>query len=154
MIYGVGADIVEIKRVLRACQREGFLRRTYTENEISEAFGDSGIDISLLDLHTSEAAEKKAAGTKPKGAMAKNAKLKRLATDFAAKEAVSKALRTGFRDFGPADIECLRDELGAPYIVLHGRAAELSGGLGISRIHISLSDTGETAAAFAVAEID
>ena len=151
MIYGVGADIVEIKRVLRACQREGFLRRTYTENEISEAFGDSGIDISLLDLHTSEAAEKKAVGTKPKGA---KAKLKRLATDFAAKEAVSKALRTGFRDFGPADIECLRDELGAPYIVLHGRAAELSGGLGISRIHISLSDTGETAAAFAVAEID
>ena len=78
----------------------------------------------------------------------------RLASDYAAKEAVAKALRTGFRSFSPGDIECLRDELGAPFIVLHGEAKRLAASLRISRIHISLSDTDEAALAFAVAEID
>ena len=36
------------------------------------------------------------------------------AGNFAVKEAVSKALGTGFRGFWPSDIEVLRDELGNP----------------------------------------
>lgn len=35
---------------------------------------------------------------------------------FAAKEAVSKALGTGFREFSLTDIEILNDSLGKPYV--------------------------------------
>ncbi|MCI8372015.1 MAG: holo-ACP synthase [Lachnospiraceae bacterium] len=76
----------------------------------------------------------------------------RCATHFAAKEAVSKVLGTGFRSFTPKEIEVLRNELGKPYVVLYGRALELSRSLGIERIHISLTDTKEYAAAFAIGE--
>lgn len=36
---------------------------------------------------------------------------------FAAKEAISKALGTGFREFSLTDIEVLNNELGKPYVV-------------------------------------
>ncbi len=118
MIYSIGTDIIEIKRVLRACEKESFKARVFSERELKEA------------LHKPE----------------------RLASDFAAKEAVAKALRTGFRGFGPIDIECLRDADGAPYIELSGGAKELSARLGIVKIHISTSDTGNLAVAYAVTE--
>lgn len=35
---------------------------------------------------------------------------------FAAKEAISKALGTGFREFSLTDIEVLNNELGKPYV--------------------------------------
>lgn len=34
MITGIGVDLIEISRVLKACQKEGFLKRCYTEREI------------------------------------------------------------------------------------------------------------------------
>lgn len=34
MITGIGVDLVEISRVVRACQKEAFLKRYYTEREI------------------------------------------------------------------------------------------------------------------------
>ena len=77
----------------------------------------------------------------------------RLASDFAAKEAVSKALRTGFRSFSPRDIECLRDELGAPYIRLYNGALRLSEEKKKKKIHISISDTEALVSAVAIAEI-
>ena len=39
------------------------------------------------------------------------------AARFSAKEAISKALGTGVRDFNLTDIEILNDELGKPYVV-------------------------------------
>ena len=80
-------------------------------------------------------------------------KISRLAGDFAVKEAVSKALRTGFRGFGPWDIACLRDEKGAPYVLLYGGAGELSESLGIRQIHVSITDTDTQVMALAVAEM-
>ena len=50
----------------------------------------------------------------------------RLAGTFAVKEAVSKALGTGFRSFGPREIEVLRDDLGKPFVRLHGGAKKLA----------------------------
>jgi len=41
---------------------------------------------------------------------------------FAVKEAVAKALGTGFRGFFPCDIEILHDKNGRPIVRLHGRA--------------------------------
>ena len=44
-----------------------------------------------------------------------------LASRFAAKEAVMKALGTGIRGVGWKDIEIKRERGGPPYIQLHGR---------------------------------
>lgn len=76
----------------------------------------------------------------------------RLAGTFAVKEAVSKALGTGFRSFGPREIEVLRDDLGKPFVRLHGGAKKLAEELAIQQIHVSITNTAEYAAAFAVGE--
>ncbi|MFQ8841687.1 MAG: holo-ACP synthase [Clostridium fessum] len=64
-----------------------------------------------------------------------------LAGDFAVKEAVSKVFGTGFRGFGLLDIEVLRDELGKPWVRLHGGAKKLADSLKITRIHVSITNT-------------
>ena len=74
------------------------------------------------------------------------------ATHFAAKEAVLKALGTGFSGgIGPRDVEVAHDEKGRPVAVLHGRAQEFAAQKGIEEIHISLSRTHDTAVANAIA---
>lgn len=72
--------------------------------------------------------------------------------NFAGKEAVSKALGTGFSQFFPKDVEILREENGKPYINLYGNAKEIANELGITNFHISLSDITEMAIAYVVAE--
>ena len=57
---------------------------------------------------------------------------------WAAKEAFSKALGTGFREFGLREVEVLRTPLGQPQIHLHGRAAKRYSGL---QITVSISHT-------------
>lgn len=79
-------------------------------------------------------------------------KMSRFAGNFAVKEAVSKALGTGFRSFEPRDIEVLRDEQGKPYVRLFGGAKQCAQELGVAHIHVSITNTKEYAAAFAVAE--
>lgn len=76
----------------------------------------------------------------------------RAAGNFAVKEAVSKALGTGFRSFGPLDIEVLRDELGKPWITLYNGAFRLAQEMGIKKWHVSITNTKELAQAFVVGE--
>lgn len=76
----------------------------------------------------------------------------RLAGNFAVKEAVAKVFGTGFRSFWPSEIEVLRDGLGKPYVVLHGKAAEEAARRRIHRIHVSITNTAVYASAFAVGE--
>ena len=78
--------------------------------------------------------------------------ISRLAGNFAVKEAVSKALGTGFREFMPIDIEVLRNELGKPYVNLYGGAAKRAFELNVGIIHVTITNTKEYAQAFAVAE--
>ncbi|WP_276855258.1 holo-ACP synthase [Enterocloster lavalensis] len=118
MILGVGTDLVEIDRVRKACERDSFVVRTFTELERRQAGG----------------------------------KISRFAGSFAVKEAVAKALGTGFRAFMPIDIEVARDELGKPYVNLYRGARALAHELGVERIEVSISNTAEHAMAFAVAE--
>lgn len=73
---------------------------------------------------------------------------------FAAKEAVSKCLGTGFTNFGPCHVEVLKDELGKPYINLTENALKRARELEINNIHVSISHTSEYAVAFCVAEWD
>lgn len=75
-----------------------------------------------------------------------------LAGNFAVKEAVSKALGTGFRGFGPRQIEVLRRDSGAPYVRLHGEALKRMRELNINRIFVSISHEADYAVGYAVAE--
>lgn len=76
----------------------------------------------------------------------------RLSGRFAVKEAVLKALGTGFGG-GMAfrDIEVALSGEGAPTIVLHGKAAQVAKELGISRWLVSTSHEGAMAIASVIA---
>lgn len=74
------------------------------------------------------------------------------ATRFAAKEAVVKALGTGFSEgIGVRDIEVRRTSKGRPYVVLTGRARQVARDQGVDEIPISLSFTHTDAVACAMA---
>lgn len=79
----------------------------------------------------------------------------RLAARFAAKEAVLKALGTGWGDgMAFTDVEVLTTSTGAPTIALHGSCADVAQTLGISRWLLSLSHTATIAAASVIAIAD
>ncbi len=72
---------------------------------------------------------------------------------FAVKEAVMKALGTGWaRGVRWVDIEVVRPPGEAPTVVLHGAALEHARRRGIARWHITITHDGGLAAAVAVAE--
>ena len=118
MIVGIGVDSIEIRRVVRACEKEHFLKRVFTPKEVEQF----------------------------------DRKKRRAASNFAGKEAVVKVFGTGFAGISANEIEILRDEAGAPYVVLHGQAKEEAEKRQIDRLFISITNTKETATAFVVAE--
>jgi holo-[acyl-carrier protein] synthase len=73
----------------------------------------------------------------------------RYAARFAAKEAVGKSLGIGIIGFVWRDIEVLSG--GKPLIALHGGVAEVARRLGVTRVEVSLSHTGDLAYAVAAA---
>lgn len=78
--------------------------------------------------------------------------IERLATRWAAKEAVMKALRCGLGDIGPLDIEIRTGDDGAPDVVLHGNARDAAISRGLHRWHISMCHEQGWAVAIAIAE--
>lgn len=76
----------------------------------------------------------------------------RAAGNFAVKEAVSKAMGTGFRGMSLNEIEVLRDDLGKPFVRLYGRAGAKAEALGIARWHVSISNTKTLAEACVIGE--
>jgi holo-[acyl-carrier protein] synthase len=76
----------------------------------------------------------------------------RLATRFATKEAVMKALGLGLGAFGFHDVEVFRDGLDAPRLTLHGAAADLARVAGVVSWHLSLTHTDSLALAAVVAD--
>ena len=73
----------------------------------------------------------------------------RLASRFAAKEAVMTALGTGNRGVAWREVEVVREPGEAPSIVLHGRASRRAQALGIESLAVSLSHS----RAYAVASV-
>jgi holo-[acyl-carrier protein] synthase len=72
---------------------------------------------------------------------------------FAVKEAVMKALGTGWSSGVTwKDIEVVRKSGSAPELALHGRTASIAREKGISKIHITITHDGGIAAAVAIAE--
>lgn len=123
MIIGIGSDIVDTRRIESSLRRFG----VRFQNKI----------LGRLEHRTLNDGELAAY----------------VARQFAAKEAVAKALGTGMRQgVSFKSIRILRNEFGAPYVELDGGAENVAAELGISEIHISLSDERHYALAFAVAE--
>ncbi|MCS4470837.1 holo-ACP synthase [Clostridium botulinum] len=124
MIYGIGTDITEIRRIEKAITRnKNFINKLFTKNE--------------MDLW-----EKK------------NFKLEFIAGRFAAKEAISKALGTGIRDFNFKDIEIINNELGKPQVVLKPKVEDIIRKISQSyKIHLSISHEKEYAIAYALLEV-
>ena len=126
-IVGVGVDAVDVARFRRVLDRRPrFAARCFTESERADASGSADVAQSL-------------------------------AARFAAKEAVMKALGTGIGGFALTDVEVCRTARkgaarNAPYLVLHGAAAELAGQRGAGTFHLSLTHTDGVAIAFVVAE--
>jgi holo-[acyl-carrier protein] synthase len=116
-------DVVEIPRVERAIARWG------------QAF------LGRVFTH----AELSLVGSAP-------AVAQRLAGRFAAKEAVMKALGTGWRGVSWREIEIASDTLGNPVVRLSGRAAAVAARQGIGAWAVSISHTKALATAMAVAE--
>ena len=75
-----------------------------------------------------------------------------LASRFAAKEAVMKALGTGIRGVRWRDIEVVRQPGQAPTIQLAGTALDQARRLGIDHLAVSLSHSEQYAVAFVVGE--
>ena len=76
-----------------------------------------------------------------------------LAKQFAAKEAIAKALGTGFQNgIFPKDIEILRNDLGKPYISSQGSLKNVFTDLEITSSHVSIADETDYVIAFAILE--
>ena len=78
---------------------------------------------------------------------------RRLAKLFSAKEAVVKALGSGFREGVTLQtVSIAQTPLGAPAVSLSGAARDRLDRLGASQILLSISDEEDTVVAFAVAQ--
>jgi len=124
MIYGIGIDIAEIARFERALARFG------------ARFPERILDPrELRGLH-----EARQPG-------------RYLAMRFAAKEATSKALGTGFKQgVAPRQIGVVHAPSGKPGLAVSGQAQVLFERHGIVASHVSLSDDGGFAIAYVVLE--
>lgn len=73
-----------------------------------------------------------------------------MAGNWAAKEAFSKALGTGVHGFSLCEVAILRNELGAPYIELSGKALSIAQNAGLE-FSVSITHTKHLAQAAVIA---
>jgi holo-[acyl-carrier-protein] synthase len=130
MIYGIGTDICDIRRMEATWKRQGerFARRVLTEGEFVVW-------------------QQRSARWPQRG-------LRYLATRFSAKEAFSKAVGMGMRmpmTWRSCEIQNLPS--GRPIIVLHGELKTWFEGQGL-RAHVTVTDETDYAASFVVVEKD
>ena len=120
-VIGIGMDLCAIARMEKSIQRAHFVERVFLPGERAYLEGKE------------------------------KSRAQSAAAMFAAKEAVAKALGTGFAMGVSAwTIEVTHDELGAPGVVLHDGAKERLCAIGGKRVLLSLTHEGDMAAAFAV----
>ena len=120
-LLGVGVDLCGVARIERAIEKAHFYERVFTPEERAYL------------------------NQKGKG------RAQSAAAMFAAKEAVAKALGTGFSGgVMPWNISVVHDEKGAPSAELTGAAKERLEQIGGAGVRISLSHEEDSAIAFAV----
>ena len=124
MIVGIGIDIIEVRRVRETIERTPrFAERVFTAAERDYC--------------------------ESRGAVA----AQHYAARFAAKEAMLKALQTGWRGgIAWQDVEVASHDSGAPYLILHGLVLELFNSSRATASHLSISHTSEHAIAQVVLE--
>lgn len=124
MIYGIGTDIVESSRIAGSLSRFG------------ERFARRILtDSEWLEYNQS---------SKP---------ILFLASRFAAKEALSKAMGTGLRH--PVNLNYItiaHDHLGKPFFEFHPELNQLINDQGITQYHLSISDEVTMVCAFVILE--
>ena len=124
MIFGIGTDIVEIKRIETMTSLDKFASKILSHNE--KEFYDS---------------------------LTNQKQIVYISKQFAAKEAIAKAIGTGIRnDTNFKNIEILRDKNGAPIFNALNKLEKIISDLGITRTHVSLADERDYAIAIAVLE--
>lgn len=112
MIFGIGTDVVQLARVER-------IWNEYGEHFARRILLDS--EYALFDVHK-----------RP---------VRFLAMRFAAKEAVVKAMGTGFANgMWVRDVGTIPDKLGQPQVVFSDRGRAMCEKLGIEGGHLSLTD--------------
>ena len=128
MIYGIGTDICDIRRVADTLARRG------------DRFAERVLGPHEIDVFHARRAKVEARG------------ISYLATRFSAKEAFSKAIGMGMRmPMTWRACEVVKAPSGKPEIRLHGALAEWFAAHGL-RAHVSVSDETDYAAAFVVVE--
>jgi holo-[acyl-carrier protein] synthase len=128
MIYGVGTDICDVRRIGAVLERRGdrFAERVLGPHE-----------IEVFRARRAQFAERG---------------VRYLATRFSAKEAFSKAIGLGMRlPMAWRDCEVAKLTSGKPEIRLHGGLAEWFAARGLVA-HVSVSDETDYAASFVVVE--
>ncbi len=121
MIKGIGIDIIEIERIEKAIKRNKKFLYRIFTSKEIALFSDN------------------------------NYRSNQIAGNFAAKEAVMKALGTGLREMKWKDIEISRDFLGKPLTILYNGAKRIAQKRGIEDILISISHSKSYAVAQAIA---
>ena len=120
-IIGIGTDICAVSRMEKAIAKEHFYMRVFLDGERAYLNGKE------------------------------KARAQSAAAMFAAKEAVAKALGTGFaQGVTPWNIEVTHAQSGAPGVTLHGDAQARLAAIGGAKVMLSLTHEGDTAMAFAV----
>jgi holo-[acyl-carrier protein] synthase len=121
-LVGLGLDLVEVSRIRSLLEKGGDRFKDRVYTRSEITYCDSCADAAM-----------------------------HYAARFAAKEAVSKALGTGFTNGVTwRDIEVLRSPSGAPSVRLHGAATTVARSLSVDRVLITLTHTTTAAAASAV----
>lgn len=128
----IGTDIVYVPRIQAAVERFGerFLQRIYTPMEQQDCRPSVPIECSTHWQNRQT--------------------ILQLAGRWAAKEAVVKALGTGWRGVGYTDIEIRRQSSGAPQVYLYHAAAAAAECKGQGQWRLSLSHDGDYAVATAL----
>ena len=122
MIYGIGTDIVELSRI----------KKTYIR------FGEKFTNRLLMPEEQSMYLQSR----NP---------IRFLAMRFAAKEAIVKAMGTGFSNgIWIRDTGIINDKLGKPLVIFSSRGQAVCKKLGIGESHISLSDEAGLILAFSI----
>lgn len=81
----------------------------------------------------------------------RNFKIETIAGNFAAKEAISKAMGTGIRNFNFTDIEVLRNELGKPIVKTYNNLNKMCIDYNVLEIKVSISHSDNYAVSNAIA---
>ena len=129
MIYGIGTDICDVRRIRASVARHG------------ERFAQKILSDAELLTWRSRSARWPERG------------LRYLATRFSAKEAFSKAIGLGIRmPMNWRSCEILNHPSGAPYVVVHGDLRSWCAARQL-QFHVTVSDESDYAASFCVAEV-